>query len=563
MKIRSMIKYSIIIAVILLILTTLSIGHLGKSLSEQTNAFNINQQDGQIAIKLMQNIEAKSSNIRTYTETESNRSLRAYQREEKETLDTNKTLKQLKNHHLPKETLALAEYALQQSAHLKMIEEQASLLMQKGETDRAKDLLYGNKYSLLKDNVNNSVSNFDKALSSWTLKKVEQANNNVQNSVIVTSIIVALVLIYLVMLLLLLAKKIRPLKNMTTLASEIANGNLTLDSLNNHSKDEIGQLAEAFNNMYSNLKQIIKTVKLTSEQLAASSEELYASTEQTSSATKQVSEKIDQLALDANTQMEYVLNGTNSMNLVADQVASVAETATMVSNSATVATDKTVYGGKNLESTVKLVKEIQSSIEATQNSLIELAGSSQKINTMVTTITDISDQTNLLALNAAIEAARAGEHGKGFAVVADEVRKLAEESTRSANEIRETTLGIHQSMNKTVEQMQTVNDHAELVYKSIQTTGAAFQDIYETSLTLSKDIQEVSNVTVEITAASQETAASLEHVNTISQDTNDKTQHIAGLSEEQHAIIEEITASIEELSNMADSLSKSVQLFKL
>lgn len=563
MKIRSMIKYSIFIAVILLILTTLSIVYLGKSLSEQSNAFNINQRDGQLAIKLMKNIETQSSNIRTYTETGSGRFLQAYQREDKESLDIDKTLKQLKSDRLPSDTLALAEYALQQSTHLKPIEEQAVTLMQKGETEKAKALLYGNEYYLLKDNVNNSVTNFDKALSSWTLKKVEQANNNVNTSVIIISIIVTLVLLYFVTVLILLAKKIRPLKNMTALASEIANGNLTLDSLNHHSKDEIGQLAESFNNMYNNLKQIIQTVTQTSEQLAASSEELYASTEQTNSATKQVSEKIDQLALEANTQMEYVLNGTNSMNLVADQVASVAETAAMVSNSATAATDKTVYGKENLSTTVKLVKEIQSSIEATQNSLIELADSSQKINTIVTTITDISDQTNLLALNAAIEAARAGEHGKGFAVVADEVRKLAEESTRSANEIREITLGIHHSMNKTVEQMQTVNNHAELAYKSIQTTGTAFNDIYETSLTLSKDIQDVSNVTEEITAASQETAASLEHVNTISQDTNDKTQHIASLSEEQHAIIEEITTSIEELSRMADSLSKSVKIFKL
>lgn len=563
MKISSMIKYSIGIAVILLVLTVISIGYLGKSVIEQSNAFNINEKDGQIAMNLMKNIDAKSSNIRTYSESGSNRFLQTYQREDKETLDVAKTLKQLKKDKLPSDTLALAEYTLQQSSKLKPFEEQAASLMQKGENEKAKALLYGNEYSLLKDNVNNSLSNFDKTLSAWSLNKVAQANQNVKNSIIVTSILVALTLIYFVAILLILAKKIRPLKNMTNLATEIANGNLTLNSLNNHSKDEIGQLAEAFDHMYSNLKQIIKTVAQTSEQLAASSEELYASTEQTNTATKQVSEEIDQLALDAKTQSKYIFNGTNSMNLVAGQISAVADRATTVAHSAETAKEKTINGNQILAKTVGLVKEIQLSIEHTQNSLIELANSSQKINTMVTTITDISEQTNLLALNAAIEAARAGEHGKGFAVVADEVRKLAEESSRSANEIRETTLGIHQSMKKTVDQMQNVHDHAELVHKSVQTTGEAFKEIHDTSLSLSTEIQEVSNVTEEMAAASQETVASLEHVNTISQNTNDKTQHIAGLSEEQHAIIEEITTSIEELSGMADSLSKSIQIFKL
>ncbi|HWI49433.1 MAG TPA: methyl-accepting chemotaxis protein [Rummeliibacillus sp.] len=563
MKISSMIKYSIIVAVVLLVLNGLSIGYLTKSISDQSNALKIDKQDGTIGMHLLKNTETKSSNIRTYAESGSDRFLKAYEAEDQQSLDTDKTIKQLKRDHLPEDTLALAEYALQQSTHLKPIEEDAIALIQKGEYDEAKKILYGTEYSLLKDNVSNTINSFDNKLTAWTNKQVEQANSQVKVSVLIMAILVILLLINFMTILILLSRKIRPLYSMTNFATEIADGNLTLDLLKHRSKDEIGQLAEAFNHMYSNLKKIITTVTQTSDHLAAASEELYASTDQTNAATKQVSEEIDKLALDTNVQMQYVSNGTNSMNFVASQIQSVAASAASVAQSAATATEKTVSGGTNLETSVKHVKAIQGSIVETQTSLLELANSSQKINTMVTAITEISEQTNLLALNAAIEAARAGEHGKGFAVVADEVRKLAEESARSANEIRQTTENIHQNMKKTVEQMENVNEKAQLGYESIRITGVTFKEIYETSLSLSNEIKEVSNVTDAMATASQETVASLDQVNTISQDTTDKTQHIASLSEEQYAIMEEITASTVELSKMAESLSNSIQVFKL
>ncbi|MFJ8261855.1 methyl-accepting chemotaxis protein [Rummeliibacillus sp. NPDC094406] len=558
-----MIKYSIIIAIVLLVLNGLSMGYLTKSISEQSNALKIDKQDGTIGVRLMKNIETKSSNIRSYAESGSDRFLKAYEDEDQKSLDADKTIKQLKRDHLPEDTLALAEYALQQSTNLKPIEEDVIVLIQKGEFDKAKKTLYGTEYSLLKDNVSNTIASFDNKLSAWTSNQVEQANSQVKVSVLIMTILLILLLINFMTILILLSRKIRPLYSMTHFATEIAEGNLTLDLLNHRSKDEIGQLAEAFNHMYSNLKKMITTVTHTSEHLAAASEELYASTDQTNAATKQVSEEIDQLANDTNVQMQYVSNGTNSMNLVASQIQSVAASAASVARSAATATEKTVSGGTNLETSVKHVKAIQGSIVETQTSLLELANSSQKINTMVTAITEISEQTNLLALNAAIEAARAGEHGKGFAVVADEVRKLAEESARSANEIRQTTEHIHQNMTNTVEQMENVNEKAQLGYESIRITGSTFKEIYETSVSLSNEIQEVSNVTEAMAVASQETVASLDHVNTISQDTTDKTQHIASLSEEQYAVIEEITASTEELSKMAESLSNSIQVFKL
>ncbi|MGG0657728.1 methyl-accepting chemotaxis protein [Rummeliibacillus pycnus] len=563
MKINSMIKYSIVIVVILLVLNGLSLGYLVKSISQQSNALKIDKLDGSIGMSLMKNIETKSSNIRTYAESGSDRFLKEYEQEEKQSLNPDKTLKQLKRDQLPEDTLALAEYALQQSTHLKPIEENAIALIQKGDYEKAKEMLYGTDYSLLKDNVSNTIDSFDNKLSSWTNKQVEKANSQVKLSVIVMSILLVLLLINIITILILLSRKIRPLYSMTNFAFEIAKGNLTLELLKHHSKDEIGQLAEAFNHMYSNLKKMITTITQTSDHLAAASEELYASTDQTNRATKGVSDEIDQLAHDTNVQKQYVSVGTNSMNLVASQIQSVASSAASVAQSATLATEKTISGRENLETSVKHVKAIQGSIVQTQTSLLELANSSQKINTMVTTITEISEQTNLLALNAAIEAARAGEHGKGFAIVADEVRKLAEESARSANEIRRTTENIHQNMKKTVKQMEVVNEKAQLGYESIQNTGSVFKEIYETSLSLSNEIQEVSNVTDAMAGASQETAASLEHVNSISQSTTDKTQHIASLSEEQFAIIEEITASSEELSQIAESLSNSIQVFKL
>ena len=168
-----MLKYASLVAIVLLLFNGLSIGYLVKSLNDQSRALKIDQRDGQIAVNLLKNVETKSSNVRTYLESGSDRFLQAYQREDKESIDVDQTIKQLKNDHLPDETLALAEYAIQQSTHLKPIEEQAIDHVKAEESAKAKDLLYGSQYSLLKDNVSNTISSFNNKLSQWTEAQVQ------------------------------------------------------------------------------------------------------------------------------------------------------------------------------------------------------------------------------------------------------------------------------------------------------------------------------------------------------------------------------------------------------
>lgn len=563
MSIKKMIRLTIIITAILVILNGLSLGYLAKSISNQNKIERINREDSSIALSLMKNTETKSSNIRTYAESGSSRFLQAYEREVQSSLNADETLKKLKSNQLPEDIIALAEYAITQSEQLKPLEEKAISLAKSEEFVQAKDILYGTEYSLLKDNISSSIDSFDKSLKKLTAKQVTKAKTQVKVSIITMAGLLALFMIYIAVVLSYFSHKMKPIYSLKNFVLEVANGNLTIEPIHHGQEDEIDELSEAFNGMYQNLRDIIHTLTQTSEHLAASSEELYASTEQTNNTTKIVSQKIDQLALDSAMQTDYLTNGTNSVNVVASQISAVAESAASAAKSAANSSDKTVFGGKHLKNTVKQIKEIKAEVAETQTSLLELANSSKRINSMLSTITEISEQTNLLALNAAIEAARAGEHGKGFAVVAGEVRKLAEESARSANEIRETTENIEKYMHKTVQQMEQVNLKADDGFNSIQTTGKAFQEIYTMSINLSNEIQEVSTITEEMAAASQETAASLENVNAISQETNSKTQEIANLSEEQYAIVEEITASAEELSQLAETLNKQIQVFQV
>ncbi|MBS4174255.1 methyl-accepting chemotaxis protein [Bacillus sp. FJAT-49736] len=355
----------------------------------------------------------------------------------------------------------------------------------------------------------------------------------------------------------------KPIVTIAQTASRISEGDLTVDVIKVKNKDEVGELANSFNQMAMNLKQLIEKVGLSSVQVASSSEELTASAEQTSQATNQIATAIQEIANGAEIQGSGATESSQAMREMTIGIQQVAETTTSVSELAT-ETNKEANDGNNSMQRVKhQMSTIHEVVDNSASVVKNLGEHSIEIGKIIEVITSIAEQTNLLALNAAIESARAGEHGKGFAVVADEVRKLAEQSKDSADQIASLITKIQGDTTHAVEVMDQGTHEVEVGMEVVQEAETKFQKILMLIEQVTAQIQEATAVSEEMSASAEEINASMEEIAKIAQESANNTQNVASASEEQLASMEEIAASASALSKMAEDLQMHVSKFKI
>ncbi|RNB86757.1 methyl-accepting chemotaxis protein [Brevibacillus nitrificans] len=361
-----------------------------------------------------------------------------------------------------------------------------------------------------------------------------------------------------------MTKKIaRPILQIAQAAEQIAAGNVALDPIQVKNRDEIGMLAESFHKMAANLRELIQKVGLTSGQVVAYSEQLRASAEQTTEATNQIADSIQGVANGTEVQGQGAQESARAMGEMAVGIGQIAEAVASVSEEAAKSNQEAKNGDEMLQAVMQQMNAISQSTNETTAVIQQLRERSAHIGKIIDVITGIADQTNLLSLNAAIEAARAGEQGRGFAVVAHEVRKLAEQSRHSSEQISGLIHDIQSDTEKVVQAMAQDSQEVAAGLEYVRKTGDGFARIVHSVESVSNQIHELSSVSEEMSASAQQVSASIEEMSKIAKDTADNAQNVASASEEQLASMEEITASAVSLAQMAEELESLIKRFTL
>ncbi|MGL4776794.1 MAG: methyl-accepting chemotaxis protein, partial [Aeromonas veronii] len=364
----------------------------------------------------------------------------------------------------------------------------------------------------------------------------KQSEASYERAKLLSTTVGALTLLFVVIVAWLLIRQIRnPVMTLLEQTRQVAAGNLTSQlDMKQFSHDELGKLAQGFNEMQSNLRMLVNEVSGSVVQLGAAAEEISAVAQQSANNMGAQQHELNQLA--------------TAMNEMQATVQEVARNTNDAASAATSASDTAAQGSETVNDSIGRIEKVATAIEETALVIRQLGDDSRNIGMVLEVIQGIAEQTNLLALNAAIEAARAGEQGRGFAVVADEVRTLAKRTQDSTSQINHIISELQQRANEAGVTMQQSQDMMSETVHTAREVGASIAEI-------SSSVNSISHMNIQIATATEEQGA-------VSEELNRNVVNISNASEEVATGAKQMAQACNDLNLLATQLQEVVRKFR-
>ncbi|SOC11487.1 methyl-accepting chemotaxis protein [Ureibacillus xyleni] len=416
-------------------------------------------------------------------------------------------------------------------------------------------------YSVTINDLANEISTIQYELMDKSREELE-ATTKAMNLTILVLIIVSILLGGIIAFV--IARSVsQPIDLVSKSLKDVSSGDLTIEKITIKNRDEIGSMVQYLNEMVDDLRNLVTKVNNSALDVASQSQELSASSQESSAAAQMMAEIAQDSATGSETQLAVINNVTASISDMSNGVKEISSSSKEMLEATQNASIFVQEGSVTVDTSTKQMNELNLSIAQLSEIIKSLSQQSNEISNITTIINGIADQTNLLALNATIEAARAGEAGKGFAVVADEVRHLAEQSKISAGQIN--TM-IHSIQNGTAEAITAIEKGNEIVQLNLESsneTRNAFNQIKEATTNVSGKVQIVASATEQINSVAQGILQSIEELQVVAKQAADNSNESSAAIEEQVATMEQISASAQSLSALSENLQSLVSTFKI
>ncbi|WP_428909649.1 methyl-accepting chemotaxis protein [Niallia sp. Krafla_26] len=393
---------------------------------------------------------------------------------------------------------------------------------------------------------------------------VEEFEKQAGTILIPIAITLAVVLLVAIAVSIVVTNRItKPIKQVMKRMQEIASGDLSQEPLQSKYQNEIGQLVMATNEMNHKMRDILKQINAVSETVSSHSEELTQSANEVSAGNEQVAMTMQELAVGSETQANSASDLSNAMAEFSAKVQESNEHGEQIQETSNNVLAMSDEGSHLMDGSTQQMTTIDGIVKESVRKVSDLNDQSKEISKLVTVIKEIADQTNLLALNAAIEAARAGEHGKGFSVVAEEVRKLAEQTANSVTEITGIVGNIQKGFGDVTESLQDGYKEVEKGTNQIKTTGKTFNDIRIAVKEMVHNINLITENFADISASSQEMNSSTQEIAATAEEGAAGVEQTAATVQQTNSSMEEVAASSSQLAKLAEELNGLVRQFKI